>query len=335
MKNIVAFTQGYSVPSSRFRISQYQALWAEHGVALSMLHAKTSAYPPVNQWKRPVWLLSELLHRTKQILRLTDIDTVILQRELISTLPTLERFIKKPIILDIDDAIFMHRKGFAARQLAKKADHIVCGNQFLAEYFAQFNRPITIIPTPVDTDRFSPLRSEELLLGWSGSSSGFKYLYAIEDALNLILKANPHWRLLIVADRPPSFSIVPPDRVLFERWSPETEVQSVQKMTIGIMPLEDSSWTRGKCSYKMLLYMACAMPVVVSDIGMNSQLLAESDIGLGVNSLEEWVDGIQRLIDNPNLRFAYGENGRQLVVDKYSLQACSAKWLTLLQQDFA
>jgi glycosyltransferase involved in cell wall biosynthesis len=224
----------------------------------------------------------------------------------------------------------MHRKGIAASQLARKADHIVCGNQFLAEYFEQYNRPVTVIPTPVDTERFVPSPAEHTFIGWSGGSSGFKYLYAIERALKIILKANPKWKLLIVADKQPQFSILPSEQVVFEPWSPQTEVESIQKMTIGIMPLEDSPWTRGKCSYKMLLYMACAIPVVVSDVGMNADLLREAEIGLGVNSLSEWAEALQATIDNFSNRRIFGEQGRALVEKKYSLHTCSAHWLSLL-----
>uniref|UniRef100_A0A486XXK8 Glycosyltransferase n=1 Tax=Rheinheimera sp. BAL341 TaxID=1708203 RepID=A0A486XXK8_9GAMM len=331
MKKVAAFTQGCLVPSTRFRISQYEHKLRACEIELVQFDAKVSAYPPAAKWQRPWWLLQELIHRVSQLGKLKSYDVVILQREMISTLATVERFINKPIILDVDDAIFLRRNGRAARQLAQKAQHIVCGNQYLADYFRQYNAHITVIPTAVDTQRFLPSATKaETYIGWSGSSSGFHFLYAIEAALRSVLLLNPGWKLHIVADKPPTFTVLEPEQVVFEKWSPETEVQSIQKMAIGIMPLDDSAWTKGKCSYKMLLYMACGLPVVVSDVGMNAQLLKEAEIGLGTRSDNDWIQHLQQLIDDAELRNRFGIRGRQLVEEQYSLQYCTAKWLQVL-----
>lgn len=326
MKHVIAFTQGINVPSARFRVEQYKPLFESHNILLTILPAKVSAYPPADKYKRPAWLAAELFHRTKQLLTIPDAGAVIMQRELISTLPSLERFIRKPMILDVDDAIFLRKKGIAAKYLAKSASHIVCGNTFLADYFSQYNNKVSIISTPVDTIRFKPLLQDEKLIGWSGSSSGFKYLYEIESALAVVLKKNPEWKLLIVSDKTPAFTILPRDKIIFETWSTHNEVSSIQKMTIGIMPLDNSLWTRGKCSYKMMLYMACGLPVVVSDVGMNSELLKEGHIGYGANNSSDWVDALNALIKDFPSRFALGKNGRELIENKYSLTSCAKEW---------
>lgn len=333
MKQIAAFTQGKLVPSTRFRISQYLNEFSQNEFNVTQFDALNSAYPPAAKWLRPLWLVRELFHRFTQLRQLKAFDVVILQREMISTLATAERFINKPIILDVDDAIFLRRNGHAAKKLAQIATHIVCGNEFLAAYFRQFNPSVSVIPTAVDTHRFVPGKSQQNLIGWSGSSSGFHYLYKIESALKTVLDANPDWKLHIVADKAPVFTQLTSDQVLFQAWSPDIEVQAIQKMAIGIMPLEDSEWTRGKCSYKMLLYMACGLPVMVSDVGMNSQLLNEALIGFGAVSEEQWIQGLQVLINDTKLRQQYGSNGRQLVEQRYSLTYCSKQWLKILQSE--
>lgn len=333
MKQIAAFTQGKLVPSTRFRISQYLNEFSQNDFNVTQLDALTSAYPPVAKWRRPLWFICELFHRFSQLRQLKAYDAVILQREMISTLATAERFINKPIILDVDDAIYLRRNGRAAKKLAKIATHIVCGNEFLADYFRQYNPSVSVIPTAVDTNRFVPGALQQNLIGWSGSSSGFHYLYKIESALKAVLDANPDWKLHIVADKAPVFNQLTSEQVLFEKWSPAIEVQAIQKMAIGIMPLDDSEWTRGKCSYKMLLYMACGLPVMVSDVGMNAQLLHEALIGIGAITDAQWTQGLQDLINDARLRQLYGTNGRQLVEQRYSLSYCAQRWLQILQSE--
>lgn len=181
-----AFTQGRSVPSSRFRVKALLEGLGTRGIDMHMSEALVSAYPPARRLDRPLWLLRELLHRLPQVIGSYGSDVVILQRELLSTIPTLEFLTKAPRILDVDDAIWLHRRGIAANSIARRVDHIVCGNQYLADYFGQFGRPTTIIPTGVDTLRFSPRRErrENRVIGWSGTSGGYRFLYDIEIPLS-------------------------------------------------------------------------------------------------------------------------------------------------------
>ena len=130
----------------------------------------------------------------------------------------------------------------------------------------------------MDTQRFIPAltkgNGERDVIEWTGTSDNFRYLYEIEPALAEVLKAYPGVTLRIIADARPSFCNIPEERIEFIRWSPENEVKGIQGMSIGIMPLEDSAWARGKCSFKMFQYMACGIPVVVSPIGMNVKVLS-------------------------------------------------------------
>ena len=332
---VAVLTQGKDIPSTRFRVAQYFDLFNKNGISVCFYHAKRSAYPPPGLWSRFSWLVAELNHRWHQIRHInnSDADLVILQRELISTLPTFERFIKKPIILDVDDAIFLNKGGIAAKSLGKKAAHVVCGNTFLADYFAKLNNNISVIATPVNALRFCPaaLTVNEKLIGWSGSSSGFSYLYQIEYQLSQVLQRFPDWKLLIVADKPPQFTLLPQHQVVFERWQPDIEVAAIQRMSIGIMPLHDDPWAKGKCSYKMLLYMACGVCCVVSDVGMNSDILAQANVGIGVDD-EQWADAVSQLIKEDILRKEMGKAGRELIENEYSLNIAFEKWLAILQR---
>lgn len=333
---LAVLTQGKDIPSTRFRVSQYLGLLSEKGISANFYHAKRSAYPPPGYLARLKWLVSELYHRWYQIREInrSDVDLVVLQRELISTLPTFERFIRKPVILDVDDAIFMNKKGIAAKSIAKCVAHVVCGNAYLATYFAQYNPHITVIATPVDTSRFYPATGQcsGKLIGWSGSSSGFSYLYQIERELLKVFDKFPDWRLLVVADKPPQFRMLQAQHYVFQLWQPDIEVAAIQRMSIGIMPLQDDPWSKGKCSYKMLLYMACAVPCVVSDVGMNSDILAQAKVGLGVAGSIDWAEALTQLIENATTRQEIGTTGRALIESDYSLQIAFAKWLDVLHQ---
>jgi glycosyltransferase involved in cell wall biosynthesis len=332
MKRIVALTQGINIPSTRFRVSQYADYWRDSGYEFEKLDAKVSAYPPIGFFKRIFWFARELMHRLMQIKHINSADVVIVQRELISTLYTVETCINKPIILDVDDAIFLYRNGHAAKSLALQACHVVCGNQFLANYFRQYNKNVSVIPTPVDTNRFVPRHEEpeSFRIGWSGSSSGFDYLYAIETELKKALEMRPGWKLFIVSDKKPNFKVLNPEQWVFTQWTVDNEVSTIQDMSIGIMPLADNQWTKGKCSYKMLLYMACGVPVVVSDVGMNSEILSISKVGLGINGCSSWSDVLCNMMDDKTMRIECGKNGRQLAEKEYSLEACNEKWLFIL-----
>jgi glycosyltransferase involved in cell wall biosynthesis len=246
-------------------------------------------------------------------------DMTLLQREMVSTHFTLEPFTKRPRLFDVDDAIWLLRGGGFAKRLAGNCDSVICGNTFLAENFSKWNSRVCVIPTAVDTDRYVPVKPiEEPVIGWSGVSGGFHHLYAIESALSIVLEQVPGARIRIVSDSNPSFREIPRDRIEFVRWSQKNEVQAIQGMAIGIMPLEDSLWARGKCSYKMLTYMACGLPVVVSPVGTNAEILSYGVVGFGPRSAGEWISMLSFLCEDMSERIRLGEFGRQVVLERYS-----------------
>lgn len=331
-KKVLALTQGKHVPSSRFRVLNVSGPLKKKGVCINLHDAYVSAYPPSGMMSRFLWLAQELVFRIPDIISSYRYDAVIFQRELVSTIPTYERLMKHPRILDVDDAIWLHRKGWAANSIAKQVDHIVCGNQYIADYFSRFDKPISIISTAVDVDRFRPRKNNKAnkIIGWSGTSGGFKYLYGIENALSQVLEKFPEWTLRIVSDQRPQFTSIPDGRIEYIRWSEDCEVETIADMDIGLMPLDDTAWSRGKCSYKMLLYMACGLPVVVSDFGMNCEVLAHEFIGYGAIDEKQWYDSITKLIECPDLRARAGLNGRGVIVDNYSTEIAAEKWLVVI-----
>ena len=330
---VAAFTGGVDVPSARFRVRQYIRRLMEEGVDITEFSSQLGVYPPHNLVLRPLWAIATLSSRMPDVFRSYHYDLTLLQREMFSTYLTLEYLTKSPRVLDVDDAIWLLRGGKFAEKLALNCEAVICGNAFLSEQFSKWNSRVSIIPTAVDTDRFvedHPV--EEPVIGWSGTSGGFRYLYSIESALAAVLQKVPGARLRIVSDSIPSFRIIPWDKIEFICWSPEKEVRAIQGMAVGIMPLEDSLWARGKCSLKMLTYMACGIPVVVSPVGMNAEVLSYGQVGFGPKSIREWGDALLFLLDNIEQRIRMGRNGRKVVLEKYSINVIGQKLAkTLLQ----
>lgn len=324
MLRVAAFTGGRYAPPARFRVEQYIPLLHGYGVDVVDFSAPLGSWPPQLKWIRPFWFAGSLLSRIPGIVASHIYDVTLLQRSFISTYVTFEKYVARPIVLDVDDAIWVHPRGNFAGRLAEMSDSVICGNTYLAEYFSRYNKNIGIIPTGVDVDRFFPVsdafNKRNIIVGWSGSSSNFRELYAIEESLAQVVSFSNNVILLITSDQSPRFSLIPPSKVKFVKWSPENEVRVIQDMDIGIMPLEDNVSTRGKCSYKMLLYMACGIPVVVSPVGMNKDVLTLGNVGFAASSLHEWRENLVRLLHDSGLRLQMGKQGRRIVEEHFSTE---------------
>lgn len=331
MIRVAAYSQGYFVPSSRFRIRQYIPLLMDHGIAVTEMIARFNSYPPTNKALRPFWATATLVDRLPQVFRSYQHDVVLLQRSFISSIFTFEGLTKRPRVLDVDDAIFLLRGGKSARQLAECCDRVICGNDFLAAWFSRHNKNISILPTAIDTERYAPDEARfrdpkrSVVIGWLGTSSNIKYLESISPTIAKVMTAFKQVRLMVVCDQKPCCAPIDPGRVDFIPWSTDIEVSALQRMDIGIMPLEDSPWTRGKCSYKMLQYMSVGIPVVVSPIGMNNEVLIKGDIGFGPNNICEWEDSLSILVHDSALRSRMGNAGRILAEASFSIKYLAPK----------
>lgn len=326
---VLAFTGGHNTPSRVPRLQHYVAPLSDLNICIVESPSRAGLYPPAESWKRPAWGIWNLAEHIPQTVRSYDYDLTFFQREMLSTFVTLERFTKRPRILDVDDAIWVHPRGGFAGRLARLCDHVICGNRFLAEHFARWNTEVSVLPTSVDARRFcpqpGPKKHERPVIGWLGLSSGFPYLYSVEEALRDVLDRHPAACLRIVSDKAPEIRSLPEHRVEFVPYCAQVEVDLFRSFSIGIMPLDDSDVSRGKCSYKMLQYMACGTPVVASPVGMNAEVFEKGQIGFAPQNIHEWTDALDTLLKNPDLGDRQGHAGREVVMRHYSVEALAPR----------
>lgn len=329
---IAAYTGGVMVPSARARVRQYIGPLHRLGIQVHEYPLPWGNILPRRLALRPFWIAATAAARAGALTCSWKADVTWISRQLLPAFTPLQVMAKRPMVLDVDDAVWLNTGGHRARDLAIACDLIVCGNAFLANHFSRWNSNVTVIPTAVNTAWYRPRhagntdRTKPLIMGWTGTSGNFPFLYAIEGALIKVFQHCAEAKLLVVADRPPQFKSLSASHIEFERWTPRTEQAAFDHMSIGLMPLADTDWCNGKCSYKMLCYMAAGLPVVVTAAGMNREVLALGEVGFSAADEQGWVDALTALLDNPDLRRNMGAAGRAVVEERFSLKRLTQQY---------
>jgi glycosyltransferase involved in cell wall biosynthesis len=324
MLEVVALTSGADTPSSRFRVRQYVGALSERGI---LVDERVPFFSKYASSTNPA--LAKLVTAGKVAARLPGLaasrraDVTWLERELVAGRATLAGLAGRPRIFDVDDALWLDgRAGFSER-IASHCDGVLAGNSFLAEHYRNFAPKVWVVPTCVDTEvwvpRSAPPTGREWTIGWTGSSSTLPYLTALEEPLAEFLAARSAARLLVVSNRPPNFRRLSKVEFRFEKWSAAAEVDLVQRMDVGLMPLPDSDWARGKCALKMLLYMAVGIPVIVSPVGVSAEILAKGEVGLAAASPGDWFRALSQLFEDREAASRMGQEGRRVVERFYSV----------------
>jgi glycosyltransferase involved in cell wall biosynthesis len=353
---IATFTDHIYTPSSRFRIRQYFSVLESNGIAVHDYYRffSTQTASTRNAEKRikenPFLIMKALLHESRNIIsRFHDsiecnkYDLIWLSRQLVIGYPTFELLIKKPLIYDIDDSIFLLSR-FANLQFkicTQRAVAVIAGNDYLAEEASKYCKNTYIIPTSVDINRWKPLIKQELdskftsdvfKIGWSGTSTSYKYFIPLEKVIKKFLIDFPSAKLIFMADRfPHELKILNP-YIQFVDWNEDIEVEFIQSLDVGLMPIAHDKWSEGKCAYKSLLYSACGIPVVITPTGVNKKLLGSADIGFGPVLPDDWYQVLQVLFLDRLLGKRLGGNGIELVKKDYSIDVCAPKIIEILKQ---
>jgi hypothetical protein len=306
---LLFLTSGRDTPSSRFRVMQYLPKLRE--VALPSV-SPCRPQKDLTQRDFPYggFVLGAMLGSAKLFSRLTAIargplhDLVYIQRELLLRwTPGLEKLAMKLAprsVFDFDDAIYLrHPEKIAA--ICARATRVVVGNDTLAAFARKHTDRVSVVPTAIDTARYTPGTRDGKTVVWTGSAENLKYLAAIRPRIKPPLR--------VVCNRKPDFECE------YIPWSPATEVEALRTAAVGVMPLPDEEWTRGKCGFKLLQYMACGLPSVASPIGVNADIVGDTGV-VG----DDWEAGIAKALSMD------GAPARARIQERYSVEAVFPKW---------
>jgi glycosyltransferase involved in cell wall biosynthesis len=237
-----------------------------------------------------------------------------------------------PMVFDFDDAVFVPYRspsnGYLSylkfpgktATICRRSSHVMAGNEYLADYALRFNNNVTIVPTTIDTEKYTVRERSDAqvpTIGWSGSHSTAQHLDTAREMLRELAKRE-RFKLRVIGV--PKYEI---DGVEVEAmaWRAETEVDDLTAIDIGIMPLPDDEWSKGKCGLKALQYMALGIPTICSPVGVNTKIINDGLNGFIAYEPVEWIDKLTRLLRSSQRRREIGSRGRETVVEEYSAVA--------------
>jgi glycosyltransferase involved in cell wall biosynthesis len=346
---LVPYPQGKS-PSQRFRFEQYFGALASAGhqyKVKSFLSEKGWDRIYTSGWfGKAVATTAGFARRIAHVLSATSYDVVFIHREAAPLGPPvfewmIAKVLGKKIIYDFDDAIWMTdntnesslvkiiRWRRKVGYICKISFTISCGNEYLCAYARKFNTSVVHIPTTIDTSYHVQRRAQQpqpVVVGWTGSHTTLKYLDGLVPALQSLEDRFPEITFLVIANKKPA---LPLRNVRFVKWSTDTEIDDLSGIDIGVMPLPDDEWSKGKCGFKILQYMAMGIPALASPVGVNTTIIKDGVNGFICRTSDEWVQKISLLIKGDSLRRTIGEAGRQTVENNYSVNSNSSSFLSL------
>ncbi len=292
---------------------------------------------PGGRYGLRTWERRELL-RWADVVVLHQIKLSALEARLIAAL-------SRHRIFDVDDAIYVRkprrfgepvhdsvwrRRKFAAT--CRWVDVVAAGNDVLGAVAGQSARQVAILPTSIDTALYRASRASAAdppTIAWIGSPENLIYLEMIRPALARLAQRHPMLKVRVICSRFPDWPEITVERV---PWSSHTEAESLAAAHIGIMPLTDDEWSRGKCAFKLLQYMAASLPCVASPVGANTEAVLDGVTGLHARDDDEWERGLERLIDSAELRARFGAAGHAHVEARYAMQVYRTNYVALMNE---
>ncbi|MDI7259840.1 MAG: glycosyltransferase family 4 protein [Thermodesulfobacteriota bacterium] len=328
----IIFLTHSSDQGHRFRVEQYFPYLRTHQV-------------------EPKWqpLASSMKERFSIYRQLPFFDVVCIQRRLLSPIEFhWVRRKSRKIVFDLDDAI-MYRSSsspephsfsrwFKFRWMVRGSDIVIAGNHFLRDEVLKVDqkKKVFLIPTSIDMSLY-PKKKEvsegtEIVLGWIGTKGNIKYLKKLEPVFESLSQRFPHIKLKVVSNDLYESHHLP---IINKSWKLEEENEDLISFDIGLMPLDDDLWSKGKCGLKIVQYLSVGVPAVCTPVGINSDIVVDGQNGFWAMTNEEWVDRLSLLIQDHTLREKMGLHGIQTVEKCYSLAVTSEKFLKVLQSLFS
>jgi glycosyltransferase involved in cell wall biosynthesis len=325
---VLAVIEHGRAPSTRLRLGDCIGRYRKAGIETTVVSARRS------RWSERIHIIRQarthdvvILFKTTAFSRL---DLRLLQRN------------NPRILFDFDDAVMFRNQKFGKPirrkdfdRFLRTVDHcaaVVAGNDFLARFAEASGRRVIVLPTSVDVTKYQvrPDNGDDgLTVGWLGLSDGFVYLRHIQPALQQLSGLFPGLKLRVISDKPLQLDGVTVEN---EPWRLENEQGNLARFGIGIMPLLDTVWARGKCGYKVLQYMAAGIPAVASAVGANRDIVTHGENGFLARTQDDWVRSISSLIKDSNQRREFALRGRKLVEEKYSLDRFAEGYIQLIRE---
>lgn len=332
------------MPASRVRGFAIARALERAGVRCELRPCHPSVYGDTAlplPWRRPrpLFYPAALASRLGQLGDLRAGDIAFFQRPMFEwPFVWLERLVARGrrSVFDFDDAIYLNRGGRAKlAALVALVDQVIAGNRTLAEAAAAPDKT-AVIPTVLDLDRYRaqparPARGREVVVGWTGTAGNFRQLAVARPGIERAL-ARTGARFVVIADRPPPAALAAALRAEFVPWRPESEVEDLARIDLGVMPLPDAPYARGKCAFKLLQYMAVGRPGVASPVGANREVVTDGVDGFLADGDAAWEEALVRLIEDPALRARAGEAARARVEAAYSVTAVLPKYLEIISR---
>lgn len=343
-------------PSQRFRFEQYTELLNKRGHSVEFapfIDDKTwhVLYQNGKHVAKALGIFKGFLKRIFLLFRLYRFDFVFIHREAAPVGPPVFEWIigkvfQKKIIYDFDDAIWLpntskenllaaklkwHSKTAPICQLSYK---ISCGNDYLCAYARQFNPDVVLNPTTINTENVhnpdlyqAPKVEGKLIVGWTGSHSTLMYLDQIAPVIQELEKQY-EFVFLVIADKAPRINC---KSLQFLPWDKNHEIRDLMALDIGIMPLTDDAWAKGKCGFKALQYMALGIPAIVSPVGVNVEIVDDGVNGYICQDQQDWYNKLEMLILDTPLRKSLGKSARKKVIENYSVLSNADNFLSFFE----
>ena len=323
--NIAFLVPDHEGPSTRYRVLNYISFLEKRG------------------YVSEVFLIQKgLLNRLELFRKLTNFDIVFLHRKLFRFFDwfNLRRHSKR-LLYDFDDALMFRdpnkkkQKSYlresSFRRTVRESDIVIAGNDYLKGFAMRENSETFVLPTSVDLERYTEKtahQSDAIVLGWIGSGSTLVYLEKIKDILDAVFDRFPNVRLKIVSDTFIDCRKMP---VIKKQWNADDEISDLHTFDVGLMPLTDDPWSRGKCGFKLLQYMAVGVPAVCAPVGVNREIVTDGVNGFWAEKENEWIERLSVLIRDSKLRLTMGKKARETVIKNYSTEQNCMKLADILK----
>jgi glycosyltransferase involved in cell wall biosynthesis len=340
-------------PSQRFRFEQYYDILKKEGFTFHISsfldkEAWDILYKQGKYLSKTIKVLAGFARRFADLFKIPAYDVVFIHREAAPIGPPVFEWIiakalKKKIIYDFDDAIWLsntsdnnsivaglkwHSK---VRYIIKWSYKVSCGNAYLADYARQYNKNVVVNPTTIDTislhNQIKNQHTDSMTIGWTGTHSTAQYLDNIIPIIEKLEKTYD-FTFEIISNVPPNYTL---KSLKYTSWSKDTEIEDLLRFNIGVMPLTDDKWSKGKCGFKALQYMSLGIPALVSPVGVNTSIVDDGINGMICRNAHEWEQAIEKLLTDKNLKSQLGINARKKIEAKYSVISNTENFIRLFE----